>query len=109
MTVLEQNIKNTKWLVQKIKKNQFYAQNLYAALCYHTFVKANAYDILCANHVTINSLAAAQLMIEFYPETIELDWIPTNVYKIAAGFVRPGYITSEVAQDLNQLGWKVIK
>lgn len=115
---LETDIKNSDWMVRKIRESEQYAQNLYAALCNNQFVKLDILSVLkdefwsCSWRYAGGIISAVRnegSYIDWYcsgiagisdPEDSELDYDPSVL-----GFVPESTVTPEIREDLERLGW----
>jgi hypothetical protein len=96
---IHEDIRNTDFLVKKIRDNSIYAQNLYAGLCNNGFIKNGEDD---GNSFRENAVFLEELCdLDYY----QLYWsggssVENKEYK------KWGELTSEVEQDLLKIGWK---
>jgi hypothetical protein len=99
---LEDDIKSTDWLVEKIKSNKTYAQHVYAALCENKWCFDNTCEVWSAQW-----REAGKIVSEIREEGSYLDWYCSGVIWDNEGSVREGLVTIEVKEDLNKIGWTV--
>jgi hypothetical protein len=121
---LERDLKDARWLVDKVRSSDAYAQNLYAALCNNAFQKLEVVPILRDDAWSCTWRYAGGIVAGIRCEGDYMDWYcsgiqgdPEEIDYAAAeaqGFeiqkyVSESIITDEIRQDLKLLGWTVIK
>jgi hypothetical protein len=121
---LEQDLKDARWLVDKVRSSDAYAQNLYAALCNNAFQKLEVVPILRDDTWSCTWRYAGGVVADIRCKGDYMDWYcsgiqgdPEEIDYAAAeaqGFeiqkyVSESIITDEIRQDLKLLGWTVIK
>lgn len=98
-TDLEYDLFKTEWIVTKCQ-NDIYAQNLYAALCNNIFLK-NDEEWSCSWRHSGGIVADLRNQGEDY-----LDWYCSGTdKKRIQGYVGEGEITTEISNDLLNIGW----
>jgi len=114
---LEWDLRTTDWILHKVRINDVYAQNLYAALCNNDFAKPdNLFKILKEDFWSCSWRSAGGIIANMRQEGDYIDWYSsgiTDAYTdgpgpIAQGYVSEGTVTDEIRQDLEKLGWIVI-
>lgn len=109
---LEYDLRSTDWLIEKVKSSDTYAQNLYAALCNNEFIQLeNTWDILKEEYWSCSWRYAGGIIADIKEEGDYIDWYCAGLKGDGPGNPRyhgEGYVTSEIKQDLKQLGWVVI-
>jgi hypothetical protein len=120
---LERDLKDARWLVDKVRSSDSYAQNLYAALCNNAFRKLEVVPILRDDAWSCTWRYAGGLVADIRCEGDYMDWYcsgikgdPEEIDYAAAeaqGFqiqkyVPEGIVTDEIHEDLKLLGWAVI-
>jgi hypothetical protein len=121
---LERDLKDARWLVDKVRSSDAYAQNLYAALCNNAFQKLEVVPILRDDAWSCTWRYAGGIVAGIRCEGDYMDWYcsgiqgdPEEIDYAAAeaqGFeiqkyVSESIITDEIRQDLKLLGWTVIE
>jgi hypothetical protein len=96
---LEHDLIKTDWLAQKCQ-NDKYAQNLYAALCNNRFFK-NTEEWTCSWRHAGGIVADLRNKGEDY-----MDWYCSGIGDIQ-GYLPEGEVSSEITQDLLNLGWHI--
>jgi hypothetical protein len=106
---LEYDLLKTDWIVYKCKNSDKYAQNLYAALCNNLFYK-NDEEWSCSWRYAGGIVAEIRgdgKLIDLYSHRIGdyMDWYCSGIAERDNGYVPEGEVTSEVYNDLLNLGW----
>jgi hypothetical protein len=112
---LEYDLRASEYIVEKCK-DEYYAQNVYAALCNNYFRKNEVIHILKEDSWSCSWRYAGGIVADLRGEGDYLDWYcsgirdkeatetpDTNRYNVGEGFV-----TDEVKEDLFNLGWIVV-
>jgi hypothetical protein len=113
---LEYDLRSTDWILTKVRENNKYAQNLYAALCNNEFVRADAWPILKEEHWGCSWRYAGGIVADMQQEGDYIDWYCSGIgdglgngdSDRTRGYVSEGVVTEEIAQDLKTLGWLVV-
>lgn len=115
---LEKDIQNDEYIINKIKKSDSYAQNLYAALCNTTWQKIEFLNILEGNNWDCSWRHSAGIVAVIRNPIIGkytdyyCSGIPADV-SLRCGdhfnYVSEGCITPEIKSDLKSIGWKQIE
>lgn len=133
---LEYDLRSTEWIINKVKTDTVYAQNLYAALCNNDFKKV-VYEDTADNIVSLLKDAEATwscswrhaggIVADILEQGDYMDWycsgsfnsIGTNhlltlndeeklQYTHLQKYASEGVVTDIIEDDLLCLGWKVI-
>jgi hypothetical protein len=105
---LERDIRSTDWIISKVRQQEIYAQNLYAALCNNEYVPQDVWGILKNIHWDCTWRYAASLVAEIREDDSYIDWYCSGTGFQGTdftGFVEESYVTEEVEHDFNQIGW----
>ena len=105
---LERDIRSTDWIITKVRQQEIYAQNLYAALCNNEYVPQDVWGILKNIHWDCTWRYAASLVAEIREDDSYIDWYCSGTGFAGTdftGFVEESYVTEEVESDFNQIGW----
>ena len=109
---LEYDLRSTDWIIDKVKKSDTYAQNLYAALCNNEFIQPdNTWDILKEEYWGCSWRYAGGIISDIQEQGDYIDWYCSGLRsdpEFANGFVSESVITDEIKKDLKKLGWVVI-
>lgn len=96
---LKEDIVKVDWIKLKCKTSRVYAQNLYAALCNNKFYK---HDL----EWSTSWRNAGEIVSTIVETGTYLDWYCTGMVG-EKGFVEEGHVTTEVGNDILNLGWAV--
>ena len=109
----------TEWILAKVRASKSYAQNLYAAMCNNSFQKLETWPILKDEYWSCSWRSAGGIVADMRQEGDYIDWYCSGIrndgYQDNLDTITPGQyvsesvVTEEIEQDLNKLGWKVIK
>lgn len=118
---LELELMSCDWMLDKVRSNDAYAQNLYAALCNNEFIKNDVWPVLQDKRWSCSWRYAGGIIADMRKQGDYLDWycsgIATASYDDVADeiafrkkqFVPEGEVTEEVKTDLFKMGWIVIQ
>lgn len=107
---LELDLFKTDWISYKCTINNVYAQNLYAALCNNIFMKDNE-EWTCSWRSAggiVADLIKDDTRYDLYSHRTGdyLDWYCSGACEgTIPGYVSEGFVTSEISNDLLNLGW----
>lgn len=126
---LEYDLRTTQWILDKVRNNEAYAQNIYAALANNVFVKNEVWNILTdkqwscswrhAGGVVANMRQSGDYM-DYYCSGI-LNDIDDDEFRaltkeqqeaylfVKNNYVAEGNVTDEVKADFLKLGWTVVE
>jgi len=125
---LEYDLRTNEHIIEKCKQ-EYYAQNLYAALCNNEFVKNDVWPLLTDNRWSCSWRSAGGIVADVRQEGDYIDWYCSgirsdnvseeewnsmstehqNQYSYQSSkFVNEGHVTEEIKNDLLKLGWLVI-
>lgn len=114
---LEYDLLTTSWILEKVRKDEAYAQNLYAALCNNNFQKLDIVTILKEQTWRGSWRYVGGIVADMCQKGDYIDWycsgmLGNAVEEIQDGtvssdkkFVPEGCITDEIRNDLQRLGW----
>ena len=125
---MEYDLRSTKWICDKAKASEAYAQNLYAAICNNDFTKNDVWPILQGKTWSASWRSAGGIIANMIEEGDYIDWYCsgikrdvsdeefTNMTKeeqeryiyVKDKFVSESYVTDEIREDLLKLGWIVV-
>ena len=108
---LELDIRTQSEVINKVRCERTYAQNLYAALCNNEFAPKDTWAILKNLRWNCTWYDAATIVAELREED-RMQWYRSGPrfreYADPAGYVDEGCITEEVQWDLDHMGWIVL-
>jgi hypothetical protein len=114
---LEYDLLTTDWILDKVRANTDYAQNLYAALCNMEFVRRDLIPYLRQDPdkdlCSYSWRYAGGIIADMRQQGDYIDWycsgIRTDTGKVDDQSLRnsvpEGYVTEEIEDDLLKLGW----
>jgi hypothetical protein len=94
---MEDDLRSSRWISDKCKFSQAYAQNLYAALCNNFFSKGGKVWRCSWRH-------AGGVVANLCEGGDYIDWYCSGMVE-GDGFVCEGTITEEIRSDLSSMGW----
>ena len=117
---LEWDLVTTDWILEKVRTNDAYAQNLYAAMCNNEFTKREMWPILKEEKWGCSWRSAGGIIADMQQKGDYIDWYCSGIrndnnynpdINIAYpnGYVPESVVTDEIESDLNRLGWIVVK
>lgn len=122
---LEYDLRTSKVMVEKVRNDEFYAQNLYAALCNNDFVKNDVWPLLTEETWSCSWRYAGGIIadmsgtgdyIDWYCSGIRNDWSDEEYQNASkqdqekyllmkTKYASEGHITEEIRKDLFDIGW----
>jgi len=107
---LEYDLLINDWIIDKVRNNENYAQNLYAALCNNNFTKNDIWPILKEKRWSCSWRYAGGIIARMQKKGDYMDWYCTGIFDeghYIEGTVSEGEITKEISDDLFKLGWLI--
>ena len=125
---MEYDLRSTKWICDKVKSDDVYAQNLYAAMCNNDFQRNDMMPILKGQTWSCSWRYAGGIVADMQEQGDYIDWYCSGIrnpdlpedefnalnaeeqlaYKNTQGYVSESVVTDEVRSDLKKLGWLVL-
>jgi hypothetical protein len=113
---LDMDVCQCDWMVERIRRDDAYAQNFYAALCDRSWREDDAWEILSDRTWRVSWRTAGAIVSDIRGSGDYQDWYCTGsfVWHDRDGYeptpselyyVPEGMITEEIRQDLAQIGW----
>lgn len=117
---LEWDLRTTEWILEKVRANDAYAQNLYAAMCNNEFIKREMWPLLKEQKWSCSWRYAGGIIAHMQQKGDYIDWYCSGIRDVShdeeenktwdgKSYVAESVVTEEIEQDLYQLGWLVIK
>ena len=110
---LEFDLRSTEWIIEKVKRSEQYAQNLYAALCNNEFVQLeNSWNILKEEYWSCSWRSSGGIVADIQEHGDYIDWYCSGIRDSddnTKGYVSESVVTEEIKNDLKTLGWVVIQ
>jgi hypothetical protein len=125
---LEYDLRSTDWILEKVRSNDRYAQNLYAAMCNNEFIKREMWPILKDQRWSCSWRHSGGIIADMQEKGDYIDWYCSGIrdtrtlsesemavlteqeqiaYTAGEGYVGEGFVTDEIKDDLYKLGWLV--
>lgn len=127
---MEYDLRSTDWILEKVRKSNAYAQNLYAAMCNNDFQKNEFMPRLAGQTWGCSWRHAGGIIADMQEKGDYIDWYCSGIkndapvlldeqfaelteeqkayYIESKSHVGEGYITDEIRADLKKLGWDVM-
>ena len=104
---LELDVKRTDWMVDKIRRNDIYAQNFYAALCNNSYQPRDVWGILKNIHWECSWRYASEMVADIrdFSDDYMTYYCSGGTHQ---GYVEESYVTPEIETDINHIGWILI-
>jgi hypothetical protein len=118
---MEYDLRSTKWICDKVKSSDNYAQNLYAAMCNMQFIKLAVIPILKDQRWSASWRHSGGIIADMRQEGDYIDWYCSGIGNEEYGngldgtkpkvdsdgreYVPESYVTEEIRADLQKLGW----
>ena len=126
---MEYDLRSTKWIIDKTKADDVYAQHLYASMCNNDFTKNDVWPILTEQRWSCSWIHAGGIIADMQEKGDYIDWYCSGIrdnkildddeyqaltkeqqesYIQGKKFVPESVVTDEIREDLLKLGWIVI-
>lgn len=126
---MEYDLRSTQWICDKVKGDDVYAQNLYAAMCNNEFTKNDVIPILTEQRWSCSWRHAGGIVADMQEKGDYIDWYCSGIRnsrdyksidttdltieqeafrKKIDAYVSESVVTDEIRKDLLKLGWIVI-
>ena len=127
---MEYDLRSTEWILEKVRGDEVYAQNLYAAMCNNEFTKREMWPILKEQKWSRSWRSAGGIVADMREEGDYIDWYCSGIRnggyqdeddqteltveqqahrKKIEAYVPESFVTDEIETDLFRLGWLVVK
>ena len=115
---MEYDLLTTDWILEKVRADDAYAQNLYAAMCNNGFIRLDVIPVLKGEEWSCSWRYAGGIIADMQQKGDYIDWYCSGIRndyddeesgKLWDGrnYVGEGCITDEIRNDLQRLGWAV--
>ena len=126
---MEYDLRSTKWIIDKTKADDVYAQHLYASMCNNDFTKNDVWPILTEKKWSCSWRHAGGIIADMQEKGDYIDWYCSGIrdnkildddeyqaltkeqqesYIQCKQFVPESVVTDEIREDLLKLGWIVV-
>jgi hypothetical protein len=110
---LEYDLRTSEYMLKKVRESDTYAQNLYAAMCNMQFQRLDVLPILKNQRWSCSWRSSGGIIADMRQQGDYIDWYCSGMGEgLGNGdldgtkqYVSEGYITDEIKEDLNKLGW----
>ena len=112
---MEYDLLTTNWILEKVRADDSYAQNLYAAMCNNGFIKMDVIPILKQEEWGCSWRYAGGIIADMQQKGDYIDWYCSGIrggYDLGGSlddgpenYVKEGMITEEIREDFQKLGW----
>jgi hypothetical protein len=110
---LEYDLRSTKWIYDKAKASDTYAQNIYAALCNQDWQKNEVWPLLKGETYSCSWRYAGGIVADMREEGDYINWYCSGIGNGLGngdadgvkGYVPEGTVTEEIREDFFKLGW----
>jgi hypothetical protein len=114
----------TDWILAKVRASETYSQNLYAAMCNNSFQRLDVWPILKDEYWSCSWRSAGGIIADMRQQGDYIDWYCSGMgglnqdyegnesdedWQKRTSYVPECTVTEEIEQDLNKLGWRVIR
>jgi hypothetical protein len=121
---MEYDLRSTKWICDKVKASDNYAQNLYAAMCNMQFIKLDVMPILKDQRWSASWRHSGGIVADMLEKGDYIDWYCSGIRNNELGhgldgtvpnvsdgrdYVPEGVVTDEIREDLKRLGWIAVE
>lgn len=124
---LEYDLRTSDYMLEKVRNDEYYAQNLYAAMCNNEFIKNEPWNILQEKTWSCSWRYAGGIIADMIGKGDYIDWYCSGIrgewsdedhqnatkedrdkyLLMRERHMGEGYVTDEVQEDLLKLGWLV--
>ena len=126
---MEYDLRSTEWILEKVRGDDVYAQNLYAAMCNNDFQKLDTWPILKGETWSCSWRHAGGIIADMKQQGDYIDWYCSGIQnndeyteewfatateeqikhvKQQMAHVPEQVVTDEISTDLQRLGWAVV-
>jgi hypothetical protein len=114
---LDMDVCQCDWIVDKIRSDDAYAQNFYAALCNQSWYEQDVWEVLCDRVWSCSWRGSGRIVADIRGSGDYMDWYcsgmanmnmefePEPLTEPIKRYVSEGTVTDEIRQDLACLGW----
>ncbi len=129
---MEYDLLTTDWILEKVRADDAYAQNLYAAMCNNGFIRLEVIPVLKGEEWGASWRYAGGIIADMQQKGDYIDWYCSGIrdigiyvpdekdgvprelteeqsarMEVVNRYVPEGRITDEIRNDLQRLGWAV--
>lgn len=116
---MEYDLLTTDWILEKVRSNDSYAQNLYSAMCNNDFQKLEVIPVLKEITWAASWRYAGGIVADMQQKGDYIDWYCSGIRNgylseeegkewDKCKYVPEGFVTDEIRNDLQRLGWVLV-
>lgn len=125
---MEYDLRNTDWILEKVRGDSVYAQHLYAAMCNNEFTKNAVWPILQSKRWSCSWRHSGGIIADMQQKGDYIDWYCSGIrgqnlddeqfanmskndqerWLHVRAYVGESVVTDEIKADLFKLGWLVV-
>ena len=113
---MEYDLRSNEYMLSKVRSSKTYSQNLYAAMCNRDFQKLEVIPVLKEETWSCSWRYAGGIIADMRMQGDYIDWYCSGIGDgLGNGdadgvkrYVSEGYVTDEIREDLQKLGWIVL-
>lgn len=110
---LEHALRSTRWIIEKARASDTYAQNIYAAMCNIRWQKRDVLLVLKDEYWSCSWRSAGGIVADILGKGDYIDWYCSGIgdglgngdAEGVKGYVSEGVVTQEIEDDFYKLGW----
>jgi hypothetical protein len=117
---LEYDLRSTIWILEKARAQDYYAQNIYAAMCNMRWQRVGMWPALKDQYWSCSWRSAGGIVADMLGKGDYIDWYCSGMgglnrefdgdetneqWRARTGYVPEGTVTEEIRKDFQILGW----
>lgn len=117
---LEYDLRSTTWILEKARAQDYYAQNIYAAMCNMRWQRIGMWPALKDQYWSCSWRSAGGIVADMLEKGDYIDWYCSGMgglnmeydgketneqWQKRTGYVPEGVVTEEIRKDFQILGW----
>jgi len=117
---LEYDLRSTTWILEKARAQDYYAQNIYAAMCNMRWQRIGMWPALKDQYWSCSWRSAGGIVADMLGKGDYIDWYCSGMgglnreydgeetneqWQARTGYVSEGVVTEEIRKDFQILGW----
>lgn len=110
---LEYDLLTTDWILEKVRNDDSYAQNLYAALCNSSWRSKELWPTLKEQNWSCSWRYAGGIIADMQQKGDYIDWYCSGIRHEddteQDKYVPEGFVAKEIEDDLDKLGWVLVE
>ena len=103
---MEYDLRTCDWILEKVRTDNIYAQNLYCAMCNVEWCKRELWKVLKEEYWGCSWRHAGGIVADMRQEGDYINWYCSGIRDdYEGGYAQEGQVTEQIERDLNKLGW----